>query len=64
MPSTGQKANAAGVYQCRSYGKNKTVPKGHKLPPCRCGGTEWEAAMTTTKKPKKRKKGFLESLFS
>jgi hypothetical protein len=34
------------------------------LPPCRCGGTEWDAAMTTTKKSKKGKKGFFESLFS
>jgi hypothetical protein len=32
------------------------------LPPCRCGGTEWSAAMTTTKKSKK--KGFFESFFS
>ena len=64
MPSTGEKATAAGVYQCRSCRKNKTIPKGHILPPCRCGGTEWDAAMTTTKKSKKGKKGFFESLFS
>lgn len=61
MPTTGQKNPAAGIYECRRCRKKKTVPKGHKLPPCKCGGTDWVPVTTTTRG---KKKGFFESLFS
>lgn len=62
MPSTGEKCEASGVYECSSCGKRKTVRKGATMPPCRCGGSRWRAVQTTTSS-RKKKKGFLGSLF-
>jgi hypothetical protein len=53
--STGQKSSASGLYQCKRCGEKITARAGKRMPPCKCGGTDWTATETTTKTRKKRR---------
>jgi len=58
---SGRKAPASGIYRCTGCGRKVTVNRGKRLPACH---GDWEIFERTTKKSKKQKGGFFDSLFA